>query len=393
MELFVVVASLALLLFLGVSEKKRNEANLAKIPLRINVNGVRGKSTITRLITSVLAEAGYESIGKTTGTAPRMIFNQEKEEHEIKRYPKGVTISEQLDVIDYAAGKEVDALVCECMAVDPEYQRIYQEEMIQANIGVIVNVLEDHMDVMGPTLDEVALAFTSSIPYNGTLVIQDNEYREYFTDIAKKRNTKVFVADESLIPDDYLDSFDFKVFPNNVAISLAVAEALDIDREIALKGMLKANPDPGALRAIKVIQGSRSFTFVNGFAVNDPDSAFEVMEEIFQDYGEDCLILFNGRSDRIDRSQQFARDFFPKLDRSYDLLVIGEDLDSFELEKDTFKAMQRFTNMENQSGGDVFKHLLHNYDGKVIIALGNIHGHGYELLDYVERFEEASHHD
>ena len=47
--------------------------NVEKIPIRVNINGIRGKSTVTRLITSILTEAGYKTVGKTTGTAARMI--------------------------------------------------------------------------------------------------------------------------------------------------------------------------------------------------------------------------------------------------------------------------------------------------------------------------------
>ncbi|MBQ5468103.1 MAG: poly-gamma-glutamate synthase PgsB, partial [Oscillospiraceae bacterium] len=54
-------------------EKRRNERNLKKLKIRVNVNGIRGKSTITRLITRILQEAGYHVVGKTTGTAARMI--------------------------------------------------------------------------------------------------------------------------------------------------------------------------------------------------------------------------------------------------------------------------------------------------------------------------------
>ena len=50
----------------------------------------------------------------------------------------------------------------------------------QANIGVIVNVLEDHLDVMGPTLDEIADAFTATIPYNGHLIITQSPYADFF---------------------------------------------------------------------------------------------------------------------------------------------------------------------------------------------------------------------
>lgn len=48
------------------------------------------------------------------------------------------------------------AIVNECMAVNPDYQIVFQEKLLKANVGVIVNVMEDHMETLGPTLDEVA---------------------------------------------------------------------------------------------------------------------------------------------------------------------------------------------------------------------------------------------
>lgn len=41
--------------------------------------------------------------------------------------------------------------------------------------------------------------------------------------------------------------FDYLVFPDNVAITLGVAQALGIDQQTALQGMLNAPPDPGAV--------------------------------------------------------------------------------------------------------------------------------------------------
>ena len=49
-----IIAAIALLLFLGIKEKRKNEENIKKLPIRVNVNGIRGKSTATRLITGVL---------------------------------------------------------------------------------------------------------------------------------------------------------------------------------------------------------------------------------------------------------------------------------------------------------------------------------------------------
>lgn len=240
LPLCVCALSLALLAVLGCAEKRRNEANRKKLRVAVNVNGIRGKSTATRLITAILAEAGYRVVGKTTGTAARMIFWDAEDEQEVVRRPHGISISEQIQVINSAVKRGADALVCECMAVRPDYQRVYQHQIINAGLTVITNVLEDHLDEMGPTTDQIAWAFADTIPYNGAVVIPDCEYTEYFKSVAEERGTRVFVADDSLISEEYLKQFDYRLFPHNCSVALAAADALGIDRETALSAMLKA---------------------------------------------------------------------------------------------------------------------------------------------------------
>src|SRR5215510_9912197 len=46
-----------------------HEKRLRSFKVRIHVNGIRGKSTVTRLIAGVLREAGYRTVAKTTGSA------------------------------------------------------------------------------------------------------------------------------------------------------------------------------------------------------------------------------------------------------------------------------------------------------------------------------------
>src|SRR5699024_4030033 len=170
MELIVISLIGIGLFFIGKKEFEAHQKNVDRIPFRINVNGIRGKSTVTRLITALLKDANYDVIGKTTGTSARMIYWDTDEEKPIKRRREGPNIGEQKIVIKEAVQYGANALVCECMAVTPDYQITFQNQLLQANIGVIVNVLEDHMDVMGPTLHEVADAFLATIPYNGYLV-------------------------------------------------------------------------------------------------------------------------------------------------------------------------------------------------------------------------------
>lgn len=371
----------AVLLVLGILEKRKHLKQVKKIPMRINVNGIRGKSTITRMITAMLKYHGVKVVGKTTGSAARMLYWNADEEP-IDRKPEGANIKEQLGVISRAADMGAEALVCECMAVKPELQKIYQEEMIQAPIGVIVNVLPDHIDEMGPTLDEIALAFTVTIPYNGILVLGSSDYTEYFSKIAAERNTKVFVADESKIPEGYLDKFNYAVFPNNVAVPLALAEALGIDREEALAGILTAPPDPGIATVNPIGDPANKDFFVNGFAANDPVSTLQIWDYVkHRGCPEDNLIvLANCRGDRGDRTRQMAEDVMPFIPCKT-VMAVGKNTkpitDAYH--KGKFKA--EYLNLDSARPEKVIEEIEKRLGGAVVFGIGNIHGIGEELIE------------
>ena len=197
---------------------------------------------------SVLREDHYRVIGKTTGTDARMMYWFTQKEYDVIRKPQGANIGEQRDIIRKVVKQKANALVNECMAVNPDYQITFQKDLVKANIGVIVNVMEDHMDVLGPTLKDVAQAFTATIPYNGKLVVMKDEYTDFFAKEAKKRNSEIIVVDKDEIPESYLRKFDYLVFPDNVAIVLGIAEALGVDYDTALQGMLNHPADPRAVR-------------------------------------------------------------------------------------------------------------------------------------------------
>ena len=65
---------LLLILFVaGFIEIYIHKLSLEKIPIRIHVNGTRGKSSVTRLIAAGLRAGGLNTFAKTTGTIPRII--------------------------------------------------------------------------------------------------------------------------------------------------------------------------------------------------------------------------------------------------------------------------------------------------------------------------------
>ena len=57
----------------GIVERRRHRRNLALVPTRVVVNGIRGKSSITRLCAGALRGGGLVPVAKTTGTAARFI--------------------------------------------------------------------------------------------------------------------------------------------------------------------------------------------------------------------------------------------------------------------------------------------------------------------------------
>ena len=381
--MYLIIGLTVLLLLFGIAEKTQHQKNIDAIPIRVNVNGIRGKSTVTRLMTGVLTAAGYKVVGKTTGTAARMIFWNTKEETPIERRPEGPNIGEQRKVVGQAAKLGAEVLVSECMAVTPDYQIIFQEQLLQANIGVIVNVLEDHMDVMGPTLDTIAEAFIATIPYGGKLIIANGPYADYFSEIAKKRETEIFLADASIITEEQMRQFGYIVFPENVALALALAKAMDVDDEIAWEGMLKANPDPGILRVHTLNILGKTTYFVNAFAANDATSTLAIWQRVM-DLGypaDNSAIVMNCRSDRVDRSIQFAEDVFPYTPCSL-FICMGSStkpvLDVYNAGKIT---TEEFYDAKASDGFKIYKDLEAKIAGKVIFGVGNIHGTAEEFIE------------
>lgn len=376
-------------LVIGLWEKYKLDRRLKKIPTRILVNGIRGKSTVTRLVMGILQQDGRKVIGKTTGTSARMFYWYKDEEEPIIRGLQGPNISEQMKITEKVVKRRADAFVSECMAVNPEYQKVFQERLVKANITIIANVIEDHMDVMGPTLDDIAEAFSSTIPENGYVIIPETPYQKYFEKVARQKNSKVVVADESWIDEAYLQKFPFMIFPQNAALAMAVADILNIDHEVALEGMLQAPVDPGAMRVHRFGKEESPKYFFNGFAANDPTSTLNIWKRIQQlDYPSDeRTIVMSCRSDRVERTIDFAENVLPHIEMER-LIVIGEEVWPITQAYEEGKIRPlNLVNLEKESPEAIVDHLKELPDSSVIYGIGNIVGAGEKVATAVEELE------
>lgn len=301
-----VIAILALVILLGVAENAYNRRCLRRIPIRVHVNGSRGKSSVTRLIAGGLRAGGVRTLAKTTGTHPRFIFEDGSEE-EIRRVGKP-SIREQVAIIRRVSRRAIDALVLECMAVRPELQWISERRMVRSTIGVITNARPDHLEEMGGSVDAVAEALAGTVPAGGVLFTCEADHFAVFRRAAQSLGASAHLVHPESVGDDEMNGFHHLEWKENVALALAVCDHLGVERRTALAGMQAANPDPGVLKSYRIQFFNKNILFVNALAVNDPASIQLIWERLHlqADPSLQKIVILNCRADRIERSKQMS---------------------------------------------------------------------------------------
>lgn len=189
MKIFIFILTFLYLGYLFLEKYLINKYR-KKFKYVIHVNGIRGKSTTSRLIDAGLRDSGYKVFTKITGTSPRII-NTLGEEKEINRKGKP-NIKEQIKAIRWAAKEKADILILECMAVNPILQYLCENSILKADITVITNVREDHLDEMGNTLDKIATSLANTIPTNGAFFTADEKYFDFFLNLVIQKIVKLF---------------------------------------------------------------------------------------------------------------------------------------------------------------------------------------------------------
>ncbi len=253
----------------------------------IHVGGTRGKTSVTRLIGAALREAGYRPFTKVTGTTPAFI-DPGGNEHTIKRVAPA-NIREQGRMMLSAKRAHANCLVIECMAIREPLIHVTQHRMLQANHVVITNLYDDHAEE-GRFEHSQQDALRAIVPKDGALHVQKHDAVTLKETIA---SSNAFV--HTVTPYDG----ETKIDPHaaNIGAALSVTRALNIDDQVALKGMKQAKKDVGALDVIKSDHGS----LINAFSANDTQSlndTFATLKKQHRINDTPYTILINNRLDR-----------------------------------------------------------------------------------------------
>lgn len=376
--------TLGVVTYLGL-ESARHRRALARIPIRVHVNGTRGKSSVTRLIAAGLRAGGKRTCAKTTGTLARMIFPDGRE-YPVFR-PARANVLEQVRIIRAAADVRAEILVIECMAVQPPLQALCEEKFVRATHGVITNARPDHLDVMGPGEVDVARALAATTPVGGILFTAEAKHLDVFRASSEDRGAKlvpVGAEDIARLDEDALTGFPYLEHAENVALALEVCEQLGVPRRTALEGMWSGNPDPGVLTAHRLDFFGRKLIFVNAFAANDPDSTGAIWKRVTDRYPTDRRIaLVNCRADRPDRSRQLG-EACVEWGAADHYLLIGSGTYIFA-KAATRSGLDpsRISYAEERRVEEIFELLIEQVrTSGLIIGIANIGGQGLEVVRF-----------
>jgi poly-gamma-glutamate synthase PgsB/CapB len=388
--MWVISVLLLALVVYGFWEFRSHQFHLNQIPVRIHINGTRGKSSVARFIAAGLRSGGRKVFTKTTGTKARMLF-VDGNEVPVVRVGRP-NIIEQTRIVARAARQEPEFLVTECMGVQPHLQELLEEQFIRSHIGVITNVRADHLDNMGPTLKEVAHSLSNTIPRKGLLFTAENKYLDIISERAKSVGSKVVTVSSEEVTNEEMRGFSYLAHKENVAIALSVVQHLGIDREKALKSMHHAAPDPGVVRRYEIEIHDKLIEFVSAFAANDPESCLAIWDllKIHHQPGKTLIVLVNSRRDRIQRAEQLGEFITSHLDADY-YVITGEY--TRPLVNKAIACGMPHNKIEDLGGRSleaVFNSVVSLASERTLVfGIGNMVGFGEEIVDYfTERGQE-----
>jgi poly-gamma-glutamate synthase PgsB/CapB len=378
---FFVVLSLVVLLLVPLAiEWRRHVSALSAIPIRIFVNGTRGKSSVTRLVAAALRQHGIVTLAKTTGTAARLILPSGEDEILPRHGPPN--IRELMRSMGRARRMRAGAVVFECMAVDPQLQRVAEDRIMQSTITVVTNARLDHTDVQGSSAPEIAAGF--AVRRGGTLVTSDPIVARVLGTKVEASGGRVQLVSEEAVDSGDLEGMRYLEHRENVAIALAVAELAGVPRSTALVGVKKARPDPGAAAVLEFNGHLAPWMLVNLFAANDPESTLRSLERVrpLLPPRTSPIVLLTSRGERASRSAEFiaalARD-----PGGFSQLVVWGKRTKVVCRTARRKGIpeQAIVDAGNIAPGDLTRLLLNRMNGhRVVVGMGNIVGQPQEWL-------------
>lgn len=388
MSLILLLTLIAIGFVFLILERTRLDRHRKAIPLLITVTGIRGKSSVTRMLAAVLRESGRRVLAKTTGSEAALIL-PDGSEREMRRRGRP-SIIEQKHVIRLAAELGVDAAVIEIMSIHPENHLVETRQLLKPDLVLVTNFRVDHSAAMGETREAIASVLGLDIPQGARAFVPQQECLSVFrARLAERGGELIEVPSGTAAPLLEGDSGpEVCRFCENLDLVCAAARSLDIDDRTITKGIGQTRRDIGALRIWRYRPaGLQSTCFlVNAFAANDPESTLLVHSQVMAALRVDperCVGVMNLRPDRGDRTLQWVaalRGGF--LNRFTRLYVLGLHAAALKRLLKRFDDAARIEVLRQKRPAEIMQSVLPRIRdaGGVVFGFGNIGGAGEALV-------------
>jgi poly-gamma-glutamate synthase PgsB/CapB len=311
-------------LFLGDAWRKRESVRRARtqLPLCIGGWGTRGKSGTERLKAALFAGMGFDVFAKTTGSEAMFVHTTPagaSTEFFIFRPWDKATIWEQRDMAELASRMGVEVFLWECMALQPAFVDLLQNEWMRDDFATLTNAYPDHEDIQGPAGADVAEVITRFMPEGATVITTEDHFLPMFKDAAARKGTRLVHSpwwEAELISEELLSLFPYREHPRNMALVATLAAELGVSRTVALGLMAEhVQPEIGVLKAFGPAQvRGRKCTFINGHSANERTGFLNNwnrsgLDKVSPDDAPHRAVVtvVNNRWDRVARSEVFAR--------------------------------------------------------------------------------------
>ncbi len=279
------------------------------MPFRISVSGTRGKTSLVRMLASVLREDGRRVVAKTTGSQARILL-PDGSEVPVRR--RGMpSVLEQIGLLRLAVRERAQVLVTEIMSVHRENHLVESRRILRPHLVLMTNFRIDHPEAGGWTRTEVADLLLADVAPGSTVLVPETELEPGFAEAV------AFLGGElKPVPSSWGDNPGSSAPPflrDNLALVRAAALELGVAPASVDGGLRKARGDQGAhwVRRYRGREGALALT-VNAFAANDPQSTEMILDWALGQAGSEggaseTVGLLNLRPDRGDRTVQWLR--------------------------------------------------------------------------------------
>lgn len=231
----------------------------------VHVAGTNGKGSVSHMLAAVLQSAGYK-----TGlyTSPHLIDFRERikingemiSEEEVVQWVEDYPVKYNLwdlepsffeltatMAFDYFEKKEVDIAIIEVGLGG----RLDSTNIITPEVSVITNIGLDHTNLLGETLEKIAVEKAGIIKKNIPAVIgtTQTETEMVFKNAAKSKHSKLFFADQEYVADYSMIGLDGKQILNIDKNGAKIYSGLKLD----LLGLYQQKNVPAVLKTLDIL--------------------------------------------------------------------------------------------------------------------------------------------